>query len=205
MTSIKTTGAMLGAAALALTLASAGMAQTTNKAATLSAMDKKFMTTAAQGGLFEVHSSEIALKKTSNSHVLAVAKRMIKEHSAANKELATVAQDVGYTLPKETDAKHLAAMSKMKSLSGSAFDKYYIGQQEVAHTATVKLLHAEIATGLDKDVTAFATKNLPEIEDHTKMIYQVGTGLDVHAGKKPMLKGSMMPSSMSGKHMKKPM
>ncbi len=197
--------AVLGAAALVLTLTSAGMAQTTNKAATLSAMDKKFMMTAAQGGLFEVHSSEIALKKTSNSHVLAVAKRMIKGHSAANKELATVAHDVGYTLPKETDAKHLAAMSKMKGLSGAAFDDYYIGQQEVAHTATVKLLHAEIATGLDKDVTAFATKNLPEIEDHTKMIYQVGTGLDVHAGKKPALKGSMMPSSMSGKHMKKPM
>ncbi len=205
MKSIKTTGAMLGAAALALTLVSAGMAQTTNKAATVSAMDKKFMMTAAQGGLFEVHSSEIALKKTSNSHVLAVAKRMIKEHSAANKELATVATDVHYTLPKETDAKHLAAMSKMKGLSGAAFDDYYIGQQEVAHTATVKLFHAEIAAGLDKDVTAFATKVLPTIEDHTKMIYQVGTGLDVHAGKKPMLKGSMMPSSMNGKHMMKKM
>lgn len=205
MTSKTSYGAVLGAAALALTLASAEMAQTTNKAATLSAMDKKFMTTLGQGGLFEVHSSEIALKKTSNPHVLAVAKRMIKEHSAANKELATVATDVGYKLPKETDAKHLAAMKKMKGLSGAAFDRYYIGQQEVAHTATVKLLHAEIATGLDKDVTAFATKNLPGIEDHTKMIYQVGTGLDVHAGKKPMLKGSMMPSSMNGKHMMKKM
>lgn len=198
-------GAVLGAAALALTLASAGMAQTTTKTNRLNALDKKFMTTAAQGGLFEVHSSEIALKKTKNPHVLAVAKRMIKDHSAANKELATVAQDVKYTLPKETDAKHLAAMSKMKGLSGTAFDKYYIAQQETAHAATVKLLQYEIAHGLDKDVTAFATKNLPGIEEHTQMIFQVGSNMGVNAVPKPALKGGMMPSSMSGKHMKKGM
>ncbi len=198
-------GAVLGAAALALTLASAGMAQTTTRMNRLNALDKKFMTTAAQGGLFEVHSSEIALKKTKNPHVLAVAKRMIKDHSAANNELATVAQDVKYMLPKETDAKHLAAMSRMKSLSGTAFDKYYIAQQETAHAATVKLLQYEIAHGLDKDVTAFATKNLPGIEEHTNMIFQVGSRMGVYATTKPALKGGMMPSSMSGKHMKKGM
>ena len=186
---------------MTLVLASAGIAQTTTKMNRLSALDKKFMTTAAQGGLFEVHSSEIALKKTKNPRVLMIAKRMIKDHSAANKELATVAQDVSYTLPKETDSKHLAAMSRMKGLSGTTFDKYYMAQQETAHAATVKLLQYEIAHGLDKDVTAFATKNLPGIEEHTRMIFQVGTSLGVNAVTKPMLKGGMMPSSMSGKHM----
>ena len=192
---------MLGAATLVLTLAGTSLAQTTTRMNRVSALDKKFMTTAAQGGLFEVHSSEIALKKTKNSHVLAVAKRMVKEHSAANKELATVAMDVKYTLPKETDAKHLAAMRRMKGLSGTAFDKYYMGQQETAHAATVKLFQYQIAHGLDKDVTAFATKNLPTIEDHTKMIFQVGSNMGVNAVPMPDLKGGMMPSSMSGKHM----
>ncbi len=194
-------GTILGAAALVLTLASAGMAQTTNKMATVSALDKKFMTTAAQGGLFEVQSSQTALRKTKNPRVLMIAQRMIKEHSAANKELATVAQDVRYTLPKKTDAKHLKAISRMKSLSGTAFDRYYMAQQETAHAATVKLFQYEIAHGLDKDVTAFATKNLPTIEEHTQMIFQVGSSIGVNAVPKPALKGGMMPSSMSGKHM----
>jgi len=205
MTSKTSYGAVLGATALVLTLASAGMAQTTTRTNRVSALDKKFMMTAAQGGLFEVHSSEIALKKTKNSHVLAIAKRMIRDHSAANKELATVAMDVKYTLPKETDAKHLAAMSRMKGLSGTAFDKYYMAQQETAHAAMVKLLQYEIAHGLDKDVTAFATKNLPGIEEHTKMIFQVGSNMGVNATAMPDLKGGMMPSSMSGKHMMKKM
>ncbi len=198
---MKTTQTLLGASALLLTLAGTGLAQTTTKMNRVSALDKKFMTTAAQGGLFEVHSSEIALKKTKNPRVLAVAKRMIKDHSAANKELATVAMDVKYTLPKETDPKHLAAMSRMKGLSGTAFDKYYMAQQETAHAATVKLFQYQIAHGLDKDVTAFATKNLPTIEDHTRMIFQVGSSIGVHATEMPDLKGGMMPSSMSGKHM----
>lgn len=203
--STKNTGMVLGAAALVLTLAGTSLAQTTTKINRVSALDKKFMTTAAQGGLFEVNSSEIALKKSRNSHVLAVAKRMVKEHSAANKELATVAQDVRYSLPKETDAEHQSAIRRMKGLSGTSFDKYYIGQQEAAHAATVKLLQYEIAHGLNKDVTAFATKNLPGIEDHTQMIFQVGSNMGVYATAKPALKGVMMPSSMSGKHMKKPM
>lgn len=195
-------GMMLGAAALMLALAGAGLAKTTTKSdPPLNTKDRAFVNTAAQGGLFEVQSSQIALYKTKDSYVRSIASRMVKEHSAANKELATVAQDKKITLPSETDPKHKAAIRRMKGLSGTAFDKAYIASQETAHAATVKLFQGEIATGLDKDVTAFATKNLPAIEEHTKMIFQVGSNLGVHATVMPTLKGGMMPSSMSGNHM----
>ena len=181
-------------AALLLTLAGSGMAA-------VSPMDKMFATKAAQGGLFEVKSSEIALKKTHNMQVMNVAKRMVKEHSAANAELKTVAQDNGTPLPAETDPMHKAIISKLSSLSGAAFDKAYMGSQETAHTDTVKLFEKEIAMGKSAGFTAFASKNLPEIEDHTKMIYQVGTNLGVHASTMPALKPAMMPTDMSGKNM----
>ena len=126
---------------------------------------------------------------------------MVKEHSAANAELKTVAQDNQMTLPTDTDPMHKAVISKMSGLSGSAFDKAYMGSQEKAHTATVALFEKEIATGKNAGLTAFASKNLPTIEDHTKMIYQVGSNLGVHAAKMPVLKPAMMPSDMSGKNM----
>ena len=198
---MKSTQTLMVAAALIVTLAGTSLAQTTTKRDVVSRMDKKFMTTAAQGGIFEVQSSQVALNKTKNPRVRAIAARMVKEHSAANKELATVAMDKKYKLPKETDAKHQTAIRRMKTLSGTAFDKSYMASQEVAHAATVKLFQSEIATGLDKDVTAFATKNLPTIEDHTTMIFQVCSILGVHAAEMPALKGGMMPSSMSGRHM----
>ena len=185
-----------------LTAAAAGALLTVAGAASaMSAMDKTFATKAAQGGLFEVQSSQIALNKTHNSGVRAVASRMVKEHSAANAELKTVAQNKKMSLPTETDSKHKAAVAKMRGLSGSAFDRAYMASQETAHADTVKLFQKEIAMGQDKDLSAFASKNLPTIEDHTKMIFQVGSSLGVHATTMPALKPALMPSSMSGKNM----
>ena len=190
-----TTKMMTGAAASGLLLTLAGAAMATN------AMDLKFAKIAAQGGLFEVKSSQIALQKSQNPQVLNVAKRMVKEHSAANEELKTVAQDNKMTLPTTTDPMHKAVIAKLSGLSGTAFDKAYMGAQEKAHTDTIGLFEKEISTGKNAGLTAFASKNLPEIEDHTKMIYQVGSNLGVHASKMPALKPAMMPSDMSGKNM----
>lgn len=179
---------------LLLSALSAAMAAT-------NAMDMKFAKIAAQGGIFEVKSSQIALQKSQNQRVLSVAKRMVKEHGAANEELKTVAQNYKMTLPTDTDANHKAAIAKMSGLSGTAFDKAYIASQETAHAATIKLFESEIATGKNVGLTAFASKNLPGIEAHTKMIFQVGTTLGVHATTMPALKPAMMPSNMGGHNM----
>ena len=186
---------LAGAAVSGLLLSMAGAAM-----ANADATDLKFAKMAAQGGLFEVKSSEIALKKTHNMQVMNVARRMVKEHSAANAELMTVAQDNKMTLPAETDPKHQAIIAKLSGLSGAAFDKAYMASQETAHTQTVALFEKEISMGKNTGLTAFASKNLPTIEDHTKMIYQVGSNMGVHADKMPVLKPAMMPSDMSGKN-----
>ncbi len=190
------------AAGLALTLAGSAFAQTTTKNDPKpTGMDKQFARKAAQGGIFEVQSSQIALNKTHNKQVRMVARRMVKDHSAANAELKTVAHDTGMILTTETDPMHRAVIAKLHRQSGTAFDKTYIASQETAHAATVKLFENEIATGEDKDVTAFASKNLPTIEDHTRMIFQVGSNLGVHSTMMPKLKPALMPSSMNGKNM----
>lgn len=181
------------ASGLLLSLSGAAFAQT--------AMDKMFAVKAAQGGMAEVMVSHLALKKTHNMQVMNVARRMVKEHTAANKELMTIAENKHMALPKDTDARHEMMYAKLSSLSGTAFDKAYIAGQEKDHAATVKLFEKEIALGKDGDLSSFASKNLPTIEDHTKMIFQVGTNLGVHAVPMPVLKAPMMPSSMSGRNM----
>ena len=187
---------MTGAAVSGMLLAAAG-----STFAAVPPMDKQFAAKAAQGGIFEVKSSQIALAKTHNMRVRNVARRMVKEHGAANDELMTVAQDNGTMLPKETDPMHQTVIAHLSGLSGAAFDKAYIASQETAHAATVKLFEKEISMGKSAGFTAFAAKNLPTIEDHTKMIFQVGSGLGVHAAMMPVLKPALMPSDMSGKNM----
>lgn len=187
----------LGAAAalLALSLAPAASAQTMNS------MDRMFATKAAQGGIFEVKSSQMALKKTHSAGVRAVAQRMVRDHSAANKELKTVAMNEKITLPTRTDPMHRAAIAKMSRQSGAAFDRTYLAEQEKAHTATVNLMRKEIATGKNSGLTIFATKVLPTIQDHTRMIYRTGGRMGVMADKMPMMqKKAVMPTSIKGKN-----
>jgi putative membrane protein len=164
-------------------------------------MDKMFTSKAAQGGIFEVKSSHIALTHTKNRMVLDVAHRMIKQHTFANNQLKTIAQNQNIALPQETDPKHQAIIAKLSGLHGAAFDKAYIGAQEEAHTATVKLFEKEIASGENKNITAFATENLPTFEAHTKMIFQVGTDIGVHKTMMPALPPARMPSDLGGKNM----
>lgn len=190
---------MMSKKLIAGAVASGLMLTLAHAASAMSSMDRMFATKAAQGGIAEVKSSQLAVHKSHNRYVLAVARRMIKEHTAANEELITVAEDKKMALPADTDAKHKAAYRKLSRLSGAAFDRAYMAGQEKDHAATVKLFENEIAFGQDKDISAFASKNLPTIEDHTKMIFQVGSNLGVHAVVMPALKSAMMPSSMSGK------
>ena len=184
-----------GAAAAGMLLTAAG------SALAITPMDKQFANKAAQGGIFEVKSSEIALTHTKNIRVLNVAHRMISQHTFANNQLKTIAQNQNISLPTETDPKHQAIIAKLSRLHGAAFDKMYIGAQEQAHAATVKLFENEIASGENKSITAFATENLPTFESHTKMIFRVGTMLDVHKTKMPYLPQARMPSDLSGKNM----
>ena len=85
--------------------------------------------------------------------MLAVARRMVKEHTAANEELKTVAQNKQMALPTDTDPMHKAAYAKLSRLSGAAFDKAYMAGQEKDHAATVKLFEKEIAMGKDGDLS----------------------------------------------------
>ena len=149
----------------------------------------------------EIMDSQLALNKSHNSLVRSVASRMIKEHTAANEELKAVAERKAMALPKQTDPMHKRAHAKLARLSGTSFDRAYIAGQEKDHAATVKLFQKEIALGQDKDLSSFAAKNLPTIQDHTMMIFQVGSSLGVYAVPMPTLKTGLMPTSMSGKNM----
>ena len=190
------------ATGLSATLAAAGlMISLAGPAAAQGSMDRMFATKAAQGGMAEIMDSQLALNKSHNSLVRSVASRMIKEHTAANEELKAVAERKAMALPKQTDPMHKRAHAKLARLSGTSFDRAYIAGQEKDHAATVKLFQKEIALGQDKDLSSFAAKNLPTIQDHTMMIFQVGSSLGVYAVPMPTLKTGLMPTSMSGKNM----
>ena len=60
---------------------------------------QQFVSDAAVGGMKEVFLSEAALETSTNDDIKSFAKRMVKDHSAANKKLAKIAETEGLNFP----------------------------------------------------------------------------------------------------------
>jgi putative membrane protein len=78
-------------------LADESMSATNQSPATLTS--QQFVSDAAVGGMKEVFLSEAALETSTNDDIKSFAKRMVKDHSAANKKLAKIAEAEGLNFP----------------------------------------------------------------------------------------------------------
>jgi putative membrane protein len=134
----------------------------------MSAQD--FVTEAASGGLFEVRSSQIALDRAQRDDVRSFAQRMVADHTAANNELATVAGDLGLTLPQEPQGAPAELMAAVQDASGEEFDATYLEAQLTAHETTVEMFRAYAETGDEARLVQFAETALPTLESHLETV-----------------------------------
>lgn len=148
---------------------------------TLSAADKLFVVRAADGNMAEVMTSQMALKKASNSEVKQVGQMLIQEHGQAQSELTQLAQQKGVALPPTVGPTHQVVSQALAKTSGTKFDQMFMGAQVEDHENTIALFQQEIASGQDSDVKAYAAKYLPKIVGHTAMIYGAASGVGVMA------------------------
>jgi putative membrane protein len=133
----------------------------------MSAQD--FVNEAASGGLFEVQSSQIALEQAQRDDVRSFAQQMVADHTAANNELATVAGDLGLTLPEEIGGAPAELMAAVQDASGEEFDAVYMEAQVAAHEATVEMFRAYAESGGEARLVEFAQTALPTLESHLQM------------------------------------
>jgi putative membrane protein len=157
------------------------------KTATASqASDQRFIKEAGEGGLAEVELGKLATEKASNPEVKKFGQRMVDDHSKANDELKSLAQQKNVTVPGELGAKDKAAKDRLSKLSGAAFDRRYMALMVSDHSKDVSEFRQESQRGKDDDVKAFASKTLPTLEDHLKMARDIAskTGAVATKGKK---------------------
>lgn len=135
--------------------------------------DATFYKKAAEGGLFEVDAGKLAQDKGSTQDVKDFGAMMVKDHSAANDKLKSIATSKGVELPSGASVGQMATKAKLDLMSGGTFDKSYIKSQVNAHRETIALFRKEAANGLDSEAKAFATATLPKLEEHMKTINKV--------------------------------
>src|SRR5213595_1419421 len=109
-----------------------------------SAKDKTFMKKAAKGGMMEVAMGKLAEQNGQSDDVKSFGKRMVTDHSKANDELKSIAQQKGIQLPsKEHSGKWTS-------------DKTYMDMMIKDHEKDLAEFKEEANNGSDPDLKKFA-------------------------------------------------
>jgi len=136
----------------------------------LSAADKAFILAAAQGGMTEVKLGELAGRKGTREDVKQFGRLMVKDHTAINDDLKSLAAQKCVTLSGNLDAKHQAMVDKMTALRVADFDNAYIAAMLKGHEADAEAFKAESGETQDPDVKSFVDKSTPVVVDHLLQI-----------------------------------
>ena len=135
--------------------------------------DHMFVMDVAMDGMAEVELGKLASEKASNAKVQAFARRMVADHGKAGDELKTLAASKQMTLPMMVDPEHKATHDRLVKLSGAEFDRAYVREMVSGHKKAVDAFTRESTSGSDSEVKAWATKTLPTIREHLRMIEEL--------------------------------
>jgi putative membrane protein len=138
--------------------------------------EKRFVKDALLGGMTEVELGKVALEKASGDAVKQFAQKMIDDHTKANEELKQLAAKESIEVPDALDSKRQSRIDKISKLSGADFDRAYIKDQVKDHQNDVREFQAEAQSGNDPGVKGFASKTLPVLEEHLRMVKELDKG-----------------------------
>ena len=159
--------------------------------------DSAFFKHAAEGGLAEVELGNVAQQKSQNQSVKDFGAMMVKDHSAANDKLKSVAASKNITLPTSPSAGQMATKAKLKVLSGESFDKSYIKGMIKDHEQEIKEFQKEAATGRDPEAKAFARSTLPTLQTHLNKIQSIAQSAGLIADAR--LRGTVVTLAAAGR------
>ncbi|KTT37449.1 membrane protein [Pseudomonas oryzihabitans] len=146
---------------LALLLAAgAGLAQAADKLS-----PAQFVDDASAKGIAEIEAGKLALDKSQSQDIKSFAQQMIDDHTKANEQLKSLAQQK--KLEVSSDAELMdKAKAMILQVRDDSFDRSYANNQVMAHEQTIAIFRTEAETSKDAELKAFAQKTLPTLEHH---------------------------------------
>ena len=124
-----------------------------------------FIEEASAKGMGEVEAAKVALQKATHSDVKDFARKMIEDHTAANKDLRALASKKNVELADDPELMAQAKTAILKQRDGESFDAAYVNNQIDAHKAALEL-YREAAESKDTDVRQLAVASIPKLEKH---------------------------------------
>jgi putative membrane protein len=157
---------IFGVAAVAAVCISAGQAAGRSSP---SAQDANYLQTSISGDRFEIIGGKIALSKSGNSAVRALARRLIHDHSQSLRDAVKLAKQLNVKVPGAPTASEVWELNMVRSLSPSFFDASYSTLEIKDHQQDIEETTFELMHGGSSQVKADAKKDLPMLKMHLSL------------------------------------
>lgn len=163
-------------ASILLLMATPALAQSTNEQNAVSSTDamplkaEDFAQRAAAGDMFEIQSSQLAVDRTDGA-TKAFAQKMIDDHQKTTSQLKDLVSSgqVKVNLPNSMEKEQQDMLDKLRSLDGNDFTQQYQKDQVTAHEQAVQLFQQYGQNGDNQELSQWAQKTLPTLQDHLDM------------------------------------
>jgi putative membrane protein len=156
--------------------------------------DKAFVRTATEDGIADVKLGQLAIQK-GGPDVKAFAEKIVPDHEAINKELATVADSLGVLLPKKMNKDDQAEYDKLNGLSGKDFDTEYIPFILKAHRKKLHDFYMEASVAVDPTLASTVFNAMRTMHDHLGLIAEVAKQDGIALPPRPPRPGPPPPNS----------
>ena len=134
--------------------------------------DKAFVRTATEDGIADVKLGQLAIQK-GGPDVKAFAEKIVPDHEAINKELATVADSLGVLVAKKMNKDDQAEYDKLNGLSGKDFDTEYIPFILKAHWKKLHDFYMEASVAVDPTLATTVVDAMRMMHGHLGLIAEV--------------------------------
>ena len=125
-----------------------------------------YVTSAAMGDMYEIRAAEMALERSQNAEVRALAQMILNDHTAASEALQGIVQgqQIDVQMPTELDERRQGLLDNLRDADN--FDEVFIDQQVAAHQEALTL-HKGFADNEDApELAAHAANAVPKLEAH---------------------------------------
>jgi putative membrane protein len=127
--------------------------------------DADFVKNVIQMNTAEIQMGQLAQANGASEEVKAFGRKMVEDHTTANEEAIKLATAAGVTPPTEPPADAKKMHDELAGLSGNEFDRAF-GKHMVQDHQKASDMFADKADDGDDQVSQFAQKNLPVIQQH---------------------------------------
>jgi putative membrane protein len=128
----------------------------------------------ADAGFAEVAMGQLAIQQARDTSVTSFARRMVQDHTKANRELKDLATKKNWTIPASFDTtKHESMMRELQEATNSDFDRKYMELMVDDHNKVVSMFQQYSKSGKDKELKSWVSKTLPTLQQHQKLAKQI--------------------------------